>query len=200
MAFIDQRLPTKIEVNAVKRDDEDIEIVTSDGGGEVRNARASQSLREFDIAFPAAKYGDEIHDAVIALYKVARKSLHTWRFRDFTDYQLDGEVIGEGDGATTTFQIIQSWHAGGVSESRWITRPASPMQVFKDGVLQGSGYTVDYGTGVITFTSAPADGAEIAVTGEFDIPTRFDSVQTTTAINRGLKHLDTLTVQEVHEA
>ena len=57
MAFIDQRLPTQVEVNAVKRDDEDIEIVTTDGGHEVRNARSSQSLREFDISFPAATYG-----------------------------------------------------------------------------------------------------------------------------------------------
>jgi len=199
MAFLNQRLPTQVEIGAVLRDDEDIEIVTTDGGFEVRNARASQSLREFDIAFPAARIGDAIQAAVKAQYKVARKSLHTWRFRDFTDYQLDEEVIGVGTGAATTFQITQSWTVDGTTESRPITRPASPVQVFKDGALQGAGYSVNYDTGVITFTAAPADGVEISVSGEFDLPARFDSVRTVTAIDGNLKHFDTITVKEVRE-
>jgi len=197
--FIDQRLPTKVEVNAVRRDDEDIEIVTTDGGFETRNARADQSLLEFDISFPVAVYGDAVHAAVIALYKVVRGKLHTFRFRDPTDFQLTAEVIGVGDGVATTFQITQSWTAGGETESRKITRPVSPMQVFKDGVLQVSGYSINYSTGEVTFTAAPADGIEISVTGQFDRPVRFDTVQTMTALDLKRRHIDTATLKEVRE-
>jgi len=199
MAFLNQGLPTQVEQNAVRRDEEDIEIVTTDGGFEVRNARSSQGLREYDISFPAAVYGDAVHEAVIALYKVARGKLHSFRFRDFTDYQLDGEVIGTGDASTTAFQVIQSWTVDGTTETRTITRPVSPLAVYKDGVLQGSGYTVDYTTGIVTFTSAPGTGVEISVSGTFDVPVRFDTVQTMTALDRRLRHVDTMTLREVRE-
>lgn len=199
MAFLNQRLPSQVEQNAVRRDEEDIEIVTTDGGFEVRNARSSQGLREFDISFPAAAYGDDVHDAVIALYKVARGKLYPFRFRDFTDYSLSAEVIGTGDGAATAFQVIQSWTVDGTTETRTVTRPVSPLSVYKDGALQGSGYTVDYTTGIITFTSAPTAGVVISVTGTFDVPVRFDSVQTMTALDRRLKHIDTMTLREVRE-
>ncbi len=198
MAFLNQRLPTKVEVNAVMRDEEDIEIVTTDGGYEVRNARASQSLREWDISFPAAEYGDAVHEAVIAQFKVARGSLHSFPFRDFTNSTLTAEVIGEGDGVTLVFQITQSWTVAGVTESRNITRPVATMLVFKDGVT-ASGYTIDYATGLITFTVAPADDVEISVTGTFDVPVRFDTAQTMTALDRRLKHIDTMTIKEVRE-
>jgi len=200
MAFLNQGLPTQVEQNAVRRDEEDIEIVTTDGGFEVRNARSSQGLREYDISFPAAVYGDAVHEAVIALYKVARGKLHSFRFRDFTDYQLDGEVIGTGDASTTAFQVVQSWTVDGTTETRTITRPVSPLSVYKDGVLQGSGYTVDYTTGIVTFTSAPGDGVAISVSGTFDVPVRFDTVQTMTALDRRLRHIDTMTLREVREA
>jgi len=199
MDFLNQRLPLQVELGAQLHDDDDIEIVTSDGGFETRNARASQSLRQFDISFPAARAGDAVQEAVKALYKVARKSLRTWRFRDFTDYQLDGEVIGEGDGSTTSFQITQAWTIDGFTEGRAITRPVDPVQIFKNGALQSTGYAVDYDTGIVTFTAAPANGVKIAVTGEFDIPARFDSVRTVTALDGRLKHIETMTIKEVRE-
>jgi uncharacterized protein (TIGR02217 family) len=199
MTFLNQRLPTKVEIGAQLHDAEDIEIVATDGGFETRNARSSQSLRSFEISFPAAKYGDAVHDAVIAQYKVARGPLHEWRFRDFTNYRLTAEVIGAGDGAATTFQITQSWTVDGNTESRPITRPVDPVQVFKGGVLQSIGYTVDYDTGVITFTVAPADGVAISVTGEFDLPARFDTAFSAAALSRDISHIDTMTVKELRE-
>lgn len=47
------------------------------------------------------------------------------------------------------------------------------FQVFKDAILQGSGWTVHNTTGNITFTVAPAGGVVVSYSGEFDTPCRF---------------------------
>lgn len=199
MTFLNQRLPSKVELGAVRRDAEDIEIVTTDGGWETRNARHSQSLLEFEISFPTAKVGDETRAAVIALYKAARGKLRTFRFRDYSDYQLTDELIGLGDGVTTAFQIKKSWTVDGVTESRRITRPVSPFVVKLGGVVQSAGYAIDYSTGILTFTGAPSVAEAVRVTGQFDLPVRFDTPLTSTMVTGSLEHIDTLTLREVRE-
>lgn len=199
MAFIDQHLPRQVEIGATRRDVEDIEIVTTDGGGEVRNARQSQSLLEFDVSFPMSRRDNAVYLAVVAMYKAARGQLHSFRFRDWANYQLDAEVIGVGDGVTTAFQITQSWTVDGETHSRNITRPVSALQVFKDGLLQSSGYSINYETGGLTFSVAPALDVEISVTGEFDIPVRFDGPLATLGYSGELEHIETITLKEVRE-
>lgn len=199
MSFINERLPTKVEEGAVRYDDEDIETVTTDGGWETRNARQSQSLLRFDISFPPGRDGSEVREAVVAMYKAARGQLRAFRFRDFLDYTLEDELIGLGDGSTTVFQVKKSWTVGGVTESRRITRPVSPLVVKSNGILLSSGYSIDYATGLLTITAAPTVGAEVRVSGAFDIPVRFDASLSATAITGRLAHIDNLTLREVRE-
>lgn len=49
--------------------------------------------------------------------------------------------------------------------------------------MLGTDYSVDHGTGTVTFALAPDIGAEITTGFEFDVPARFDSdaVQTSVA-------------------
>ena len=61
-------------------------------------------------------------------------------------------------------------------EVRTIAKPvAGTVQMFKDGVEQLSGWSVDVTTGVVTFGTAPAAGVEITADFEFDVPARFDT-------------------------
>lgn len=197
--FINTRLSENVELGATRIEDDDIEITRTDGQWEVRNARHSQGLLEFNISFPTGEFADDVIASVKSMFKVARKSLHAFRFRDWTDYQLTDEEIGTGDGATVVFQIVKSWTVGSDTHSRKITRPVTPMVVKKDGVVEMSGYAIDYATGILTYSVAPAIGAVITVTGEFDIPVRFDTAMGSTGVTGWLEHLDTLTLVEVRE-
>jgi uncharacterized protein (TIGR02217 family) len=47
--------------------------------------------------------------------------------------------------------------------------------VYVNDVLVTTGYTVNYDTGVITFSSPVTNGHTVKVRGEFDVPVRFDS-------------------------
>lgn len=199
MTFLTSRLPTKVEVNAVLRDDEDIEIVVTDGLWEQRNARHSQSLREWDLSFPAGAYDDVTIAAVIAMYKAARGKLYGFRFKDPIDNSATLQAFGTGDGTTATFQLRKNYTSGGETHQRKITRPVSAIQIYKNDVLQTSGYSVNYDTGLVTFTSIPAAAAALTWSGSFDVPVRFDTALSATALSIKHMHIDTLTLKEIRE-
>ncbi len=201
MAFIDQHLPEEIELNAVRREIEDLEIVTTDGGFEVRNAHQAQNHLEYELAYPPAEFSGEKIAAVKALFRASRGGLHFFPFHDWDDefHTLDDEVIGIGDGAQTQFQVTKTWTVGGQSQSRKITRPANPLTVKKDGVTQTTGFSVSYTTGIVTFSPAPANGVVISVDGSFDVAVRFDPTMEATAITGWLEHIETLRLIEIKE-
>jgi hypothetical protein len=90
-----------------------------------------------------------------------------------SNYYL-GEQFGTGDGTTTTFQLTRT--IGGVA-----TGYAEPMQningaptIFVNGVKKT--VTTDYtvgSTGIVTFTSAPANNAVLSWSGKFYFYVRF---------------------------
>lgn len=121
--------------------------------------------------------------AVIALFRAHFGSLYPFPFKDWGDYQLTNERIGTGDGSDLTFQIIKTYDPsqiilntpGSRTYVRDIYLPRSGLVVKVNNVTKTivTDYTIG-STGIITFVSAPANGHAITVTGEFDIPVRFD--------------------------
>lgn len=201
MTFINERLPQSIENSAKRIEREPVEVVRTDGGFEVRNVRHAQGLFEYDIDFGPNEYEETDQEAVYAMWRASRGGLYAFRFRDWDpkNNMLTNEVIGTGDGSDLTFQITQTFTVGGVSSVRNITRPVSPMTVKKDGVTVGSGYSIDYATGILTFVAAPANGVVVSVTGEFDIPVRFDMTLEATGLYAHLEQFETIHLVEVKE-
>lgn len=201
MSFIDQRLPQSIENNARRTENEPVEIVRTDGGFEVRNVRHAQGTFEYDIDFGPNEYEEDDQAAVYAMWRASRGGLYAFRFRDWDpkNNTLTDEVIGTGDGSTTTFQITQTFTVGGVSSVRNITRPVSSFTVKKDGVTVVSGYSINYATGVLTFTVAPANAVVVSVSGTFDIPVRFDLSLEATGLYSHLEQFETIHLIEVKE-
>lgn len=201
MTFINVRLPTQVEINAVRREREPVDIVKTDGGFEVRNVRHAQGLFEYDISFPAGGYDGTIIAAVKDMFKASRGGLYAFRFRDWDPENnlLTDEVIGTGTGAQTAFQITKTWTVGGQSQVRNITRPVSSFTVKKDDVTAVSGYSIDYATGILTFSVAPSNGVVVSVSGVYDIPVRFDLTFQATGMASFMEHIDTLTLIEVKE-
>lgn len=147
---------------------------------------------------------------VIALFRAHFGSLHPFPFKDWGDYQLTNEQIGTGDGSDTTFQIIKTYDPSqlilGSPGSRTYVRdiylPRSGLVVKVNGVTKT--LTTDYtigSTGIITFTSPPTNGHAITVTGEFDVPVRFDLGQDEPlpiSINEAnLAQIDRFSIREV---
>lgn len=89
----------------------------------------------------------------------------------------EDEIIGYGDGSTTTFQLVKTYTDSLGTTTRTITKPKSATTVVAiDGVAQSVGWTVDTSSGQITFSSAPAGGGspEVITAGcRFDLPCMF---------------------------
>lgn len=200
MTFIDARLPEEVEINASRRESEPgTTIVVTDSGYQVANIRHAQNQLAYDISYPTSDYDGSISVAVKEMWKASRGAI-AFRFRDWDPFNsaLDDEVIGSKDGVTTAFQITKTWTVGGQSQIRNITRPVSPIVVKLDGVTQVSGYSIDYSTGILTFSSGTGT-QEITVSGVYDIPVRFEGGYEATGLAEFLEHIETLGLVEVPE-
>jgi uncharacterized protein (TIGR02217 family) len=115
-------------------------------------------------------------DDLIAFFRARRGKAYGFRFKDWTDYKADGQLLGTGDDATTQFQLVKHYPSGSVIEVRTITKPvAGTVKVYLDGIEQLSGWSVDTTTGLVTFGTPPALGVEVTGDFEFDVPVRFDT-------------------------
>jgi len=126
---------------------------------------------------------------LVAFYLARSGTLQRFRYKDWADFHAlhDGTeesgYLGVGDGAEVEFQLVKRYVVSDIQD-RAITKPVSgSVSVYFDGVAQGSGWSVDTVTGLVTFTVAPGVGIVITADFEFDVPARF------TSLNFGTKFL-----------
>lgn len=185
MAFPTYRLPPEVEVG-MRGGPTFYNVIQEAISGQEQRVRVWAKCRgrwECGYSILDTEETSGIFREVIALFRAHFGSLHPFPFKDWGDYQLTNEQIGTGDGSDTTFQIIKTYDPSqlilGSPGSRTYVRdiylPRSGLVVKVNGVTQTltTHYTIDP-TGDITFLSAPTNGHAITVTGEFDVPVRFD--------------------------
>lgn len=183
MSFHEVCFPTAIAFHSSGGPERKTEIVTLGSGFEERNAVWANSRRRYDVGY-GVKTLDDLH-AVIAFFEARLGRLYAFRFRDLADWKSCGpsgtpspsdQAIGTGDGSTTEFQLRKSYASGSGSWSRIIQKPAADsVRIAVDASELTSGWSVDVATGIVTFDTAPADGAAITAGFEFDTPVRFDT-------------------------
>jgi uncharacterized protein (TIGR02217 family) len=161
------------------------DIVALGSGREERNARWAHSRRRYD-----AGYGVKTYDAlseVVAFFEERRGMLYGFRWRDRLDH-LSGasevtatdQVIGAGDGATATFQLVKTYGSIHAPYQRPIVKPVvGSVRVAVDGVerIENTDFTIDTTTGIVTFLAGhiPASGEAVTAGFLFDVPVRFDT-------------------------
>jgi hypothetical protein len=83
------RLTENIEIGAIRIHGQDsLEVVTTDGGKEVRNLRAEDEPRRYQVAMPTANVegGDTTdYDSVRQIWKDSLRGLYPFYFHDFVD-------------------------------------------------------------------------------------------------------------------
>ena len=83
------------------------------------------------------------------------------------------QLQGTGDGIRSSFPLVKHYGEGTALQQRRITRPrADTLLVQVGGAAVTSGWTLDPG-GILTFTTPPANGAEVRAGFLFEVPVRF---------------------------
>lgn len=159
------------------------EVVIRRNASEKRNAVWSQPLSRFN-----ARNGIETMDQlgqIITFFHARNGRGRGFLYKDWSDYTT-GQFntgsptfadcnIGTGNGSTVAFQMKKFYVSGPVSQSYNIYKPKlNTVLVGLAGIQQLTGWTVNYTTGILTFTVAPGIGVAITIGCEFYKPVRFD--------------------------
>lgn len=97
---LNQYLPQSVEIGAVKRLVWLPEIITTDGGNEVRNQRRSRPTTYFDVSMPTCTRDSADYQAVLQLFEDTLGGTGTFWMTDYTDetgntvvkVRFDGEL------------------------------------------------------------------------------------------------------------
>jgi len=186
-AFHEVLFPLDIALKSAGGPERRTDIVALGSGREERNARWAHSRRRYD-----AGYGVKTMDAlgaVVAFFEERRGRLYGFRWRDRLDHCSAGagavaaptdQVIGTGDGSTETFQLTKTYGGVYAPYQRPIAKPlpgSVRIAVAGAEVVEGTAFSCDTATGVVTFLGGhiPADGAAVTAGFMFDVPVRFDT-------------------------
>lgn len=160
--------------------------VPTEGGKIDRERRWLNPKWQYEIAHNIKSPTDM---AAIRAFHLARGgSYESFLFKDWIDYAstVSGDTraaavtmldqpLGTGDGVTKTFSLIKRYSDAVGHYDRPILWPVDgTLRVAKNGVLVGSGVSVNRGTGIVTFTVAPAAAVVLTAGFEFDVPVHFE--------------------------
>lgn len=175
MAFHEVQFPTDISYGSIGGPEFSTEVVQLGSAYEQRNQNWTYPRERWNVAY-GVNTRALLQDLTSFFYSRCGK-LHGFRFKNHDDYQVSDVELGEGDGATKTFQLIKIYTDGTETYTRKITKPVSgTVTIYVDDVdTNGVGWTVNTVTGVVTFTIAPGSGEIITADFDFDVPVRFDT-------------------------
>lgn len=178
MAFHDVRLPEDVERGALGGPRFKTTVMELSSGEEKRNIEWSKTRGAWQIGYGIESKED--FDDVKAFFYARQGRAHSFRFKDWSDYEIGEEgspqQIGTGNGVALTFQIEKRYTSGGYTFHREIKKPVDgTLRVFKNGVEQLAGWSCNYATGVITFSVAPGNLVAVQVICEFDVAARFET-------------------------
>lgn len=158
-------------------------VFTGSSGREKRNINWAFPKHQFNVGY-GARNVDKIYD-LVEFYHSVRGPGIGFRYKDFGDYKSckvtqtpteEDQVVASIDGSDTVFQLIKQYATGTLIQHRLIQKPIEgTILVSVGGVsrVEGTDYTIDYTTGIITFV-APQTVTQIKWGGEFDVPCRFE--------------------------
>jgi uncharacterized protein (TIGR02217 family) len=172
--FHEVRFPTDISYGSTGGPEFSTEVIALASAQEQRNINWQYPRERWDVAYGVRSAA--MLEALRVFFYARCGRAYGFRFKNHDDFDVEDQELGEGDGAETEFQLVKTYTSGEATLTRKITKPVTgTVSIYADGVPQGSGWSVDTTTGIITFTAAPADGVVITADFEFDVPVRFDT-------------------------
>lgn len=185
MNFHDIRFPEDISFGSSGGPERLTRIVTLNSGHEQRNTTWLHSRRRYDAGL-AIRNVDKLQE-VVAFFEARMGRLYGFRWKDWVDFKTSAQnepinftdqEIGLGDGSSSDFQLSKTYFSGNDRYTRPITKPVEgSVKIGVSGVelIEGTDYTLDFSTGLVTVFNPPALNVSVTAGFEFDVPVRFDT-------------------------
>jgi uncharacterized protein (TIGR02217 family) len=145
--------------------------------GAVSGARTAYAMQivprwtwKIDFEFLRSQAAYQEMQTLAAFFSLCLGGAYTFSYQDAQDNSVTNQQFSVGDGTTVAFQLVRSLN--GSSEPVYL--PTGTPEIFVNGTLQASGYTIG-ATGIVTFAAAPAANSLLTWTGSFNWLCRFDA-------------------------
>jgi len=161
-------------------------IQSTVSGKELRAAMMSYPLWQFSLSYEVLRAASAYAElqSLMGFFNLRNGSFDSFLYTDPDDKSVTDENFGTGNGSQVVFQLLRSY--GGFLEP--IQNVNVLTNIKKNGVtmVNPADYTIN-STGVVTFTSAPANGLPLTWTGTFYFRVRF--MQDMAQFNQFMKQL-----------
>lgn len=196
------RLPVDVERGVRGGPQFSTTVLRTDGGNLSTNQNWTYPLYRGQVGYGIQSKANMFD--VMNFFYARRGMFRGFLFRDWSDYEFQNDLIGTGDGSDVTFQARRVYDDTVAPFYRPITRPiddANLVVSVNDSVVSAADWSVNTTTGIITFTTPPANGHSVRiVSGYFDVPVHFatDRLETEMEVwNAG--SIPNLPIEEVRE-
>lgn len=180
MTFHDVQLPSDVEKGSGGGPEFNTIVLPLATGFEKRNIQWSQARAKYNIGYGIQTKAN--FTLVLDFFYARFGRAHSFRFKDWGDFEMARQVIGATDGSTATFQVFKRYTSGALDYDRTIEKivlDSESVWVNNVSITEGGGageYALNDLTGVLTLgaTLAAQSGTDVEVLCEFDVPVRFD--------------------------
>ena len=171
--FDDVRFSSDISYSAIGGPQYSTNINYTANGQEYRNINNVFSVMKYNICY-ILKTAKEI-EKLVTFFRARHGKAIGFRFKDWSDYKAEKQLIGIGNGVDKVFQLKKVYKSGETEYQRTINKPvADSVEIYFNDIQIYEGFTVDYQFGKVKFNSAVPIGTQIFSSFEFDVPVRFD--------------------------
>ena len=168
MSFIEVQFPSDISYGATGGPMFLTDVVATVSGHEQRNSKWSQARARYNVA--SGVKTETQWQALIAFFRARRGKAVGFRFKDWGDFKAVNQPLLSLGG--TQYQLVKQYVSGAVVSERIITKPlAGTVKLYRNSLLQASGWSIDTSTGIITTSLT----GTLTVDFDFDVPVRFDT-------------------------
>jgi uncharacterized protein (TIGR02217 family) len=155
----------------------------------IQRAASGRELRALDYPYPLWQFAlvydflrdnpsagyDELR-TVLGFFMLCQGAFGTFLFRDASDCEVTGQLMGIGDASRTVFQLQRAMGTtipgGGFAEP--IVAPDIVNAIYLNGIVQNPEiYSVDEDSGLVSFDTAPESGAIVSADFTYFFRCRF---------------------------
>ncbi len=192
MSFHEIRFPASLSFGSVGGPERRTDVVTLANGFEERNTPWAHARRRYDAGVGLRSLDDI--ETLIAFFEARQGQIYGFRWKDWSDFKsarptaevdFRDQLIAQGDGAQTVFQLLKNYRSGEAIYQRPITKPVggtARLGLGQEELQEGIDFDLDTATGQVTLSHPPEQGIEVVAGFEFDVPVRFDTDKILTSV------------------
>lgn len=174
MSFVEIRLPSDCSRGARGGPRWNNKVIQAASGREQVFSLWSKPIRQWDVSHTLRN--NTKRNKLNAFHQAMRGRVHGFRFKDWTDFQLNPTSMVMVGGNPLTWQIVKTYSIGGQTITRNLTKPVlGTTRIWEaDGTTEIlTDWTVCITSGIVTFAFDPLMTPKASC--EFDVPARFDT-------------------------